>query len=86
VVEEIKRSFPDVSCLVHMPQSVKEMKLGIDADTFALSAELGRSPSRLSSGERSKTTVEQVMELLAARTTHHRRSDLRRGVCLYTLP
>ena len=48
VVGEIKRYFRDHSWSVHVPRAVKDLKLRVDADTRALNAELGRSPTRSS--------------------------------------
>ncbi len=71
VVGEIKRYFRDHSWSVHVPRAVKDLKLRVDADTRALNAELGRSPTALELAERAGSTVELVMEALAARTAHH---------------
>jgi RNA polymerase sigma-B factor len=70
VVGELKRYFRDRSWSVHVPRSVKELKLRVDAETRTLGAELGRSPTALELADRIGTTVEEVVDALAARTAH----------------
>jgi len=71
IVGELKRYFRDHSWSVHVPRSIKELKVRLDNDSRVLSAELGRSPTPGELAERTGSTVEQVMEALATRTAHH---------------
>lgn len=70
IVGELKRYFRDHSWSVHVPRSVKELKVKLDAGTRALSPTLGRSPTPLELAQHTGATVEQVMEALAAKTAH----------------
>ncbi len=70
IVGELKRYFRDLSWSVHVPRSIKELKVKIDAETRSLSPQLGRSPTPRELAERTGASVEQVMEALAARTAH----------------
>jgi RNA polymerase sigma-B factor len=70
VVGELKRHFRDRSWSVHVPRSVKELKVRVDAETRTLGAELGRSPTAVELADRIGTTVELVVDALAARTAH----------------
>ena len=71
IVGELKRYFRDLSWSVHVPRSIKDLKVRLDSDTRVMSAELGRSPTPLELAERTGSTVEQVVEALAARSAHH---------------
>jgi RNA polymerase sigma-B factor len=70
VLGELKRYFRDYSWSVRVPRSLKDLAIRLDADTRALKAELGRSPTPVELAERAGATVEQVMEALEARTAH----------------
>jgi RNA polymerase sigma-B factor len=70
IVGELKRYFRDHSWSVHVPRSIKDLKVRLDTDTRVLGAELGRSPTPLELAERAGATVEQVIEALAAHTAH----------------
>ena len=70
IVGELKRYFRDHSWSVHVPRSIKELKVKLDAGTRVLSAELGRSPTPMELAHHTGATVEEVIEALAARTAH----------------
>jgi RNA polymerase sigma-B factor len=70
IIGELKRYFRDYSWSVHVPRSIKDLKVRLDASTRELSAQLGRSPTPLELANCTGATVEQVMEALAAHTAH----------------
>ena len=70
IVGELKRYFRDHSWSVHVPRSIKELKVQIDAGTRVLSPQLGRSPTPQELAQHTGSSVEQVMEALAAHTAH----------------
>jgi RNA polymerase sigma-B factor len=71
ILGELKRYFRDLSWSVHVPRSVKDLTGRLDADTRALSAELGRSPTPAELAERAGTKVECIVEAMAANTAHY---------------
>ena len=70
ILGELKRYFRDLGWSVHVPRSIKDLKVRLDMDTRTLNAELGRSPTAHELAERSGTTVEHVVEALAANTAY----------------
>jgi RNA polymerase sigma-B factor len=70
ILGELKRYFRDFGWAVRVPRSIKERKHQVDVEARALSAELGRSPTPAELAERIGSTVEQVVEALAAATAH----------------
>jgi RNA polymerase sigma-B factor len=79
IVGELKRYFRDLGWSVHVPRSLKELKLRLDSDARALTTELGRSPTPQELADRAGVTVEHVVEALAT-TTAHRADSLDRPV------
>jgi RNA polymerase sigma-B factor len=71
ILGEIKREFRDRGWMVRVPRPVQELKLRLDTITQALTGELGRSPTVAELADRADTTVEEVLEALAAATAHH---------------
>jgi RNA polymerase sigma-B factor len=71
VLGEIKRYFRDLGWVVRVPRSVQELKQRLDREVGQMTATLGRSPTPIELADRTETTVEQVMEALAAASAHY---------------
>jgi RNA polymerase sigma-B factor len=71
ILGELKRYFRDLGWSVRVPRSLKDLRLRLDSDRRALSAELGRSPTAGELADRAGATVELVVEALATDSARH---------------
>jgi len=71
IVGELKRYFRDHGWAVRVPRDLQELKLRVDRATEALTTELGRSPTPGELAAATGSTVELVLEALAAKTAHY---------------
>jgi RNA polymerase sigma-B factor len=70
ILGELKRYFRDHGWVVRVPRAVQELKRRLEVETEILTAQLGRAPTPKELAERTQTSVEQVLDALAATTAH----------------
>jgi len=70
ITGELKRYFRDHGWMVRVPRDVQELKLRLDTATETLTGSLGRAPTPGELAEQTGTSVEQVLEAIAANTAH----------------